>query len=177
MALPKIVRLLRYEWPLFVAQSLCSVLPDNVVFLRLRGYLCHFFLGSCGRDFRCGRHVVFSNPANVHLGDRVYIAYGCWLQAAATITLEDEVMLGPYCVLAPANHTRLEQSFRYGPLKAAPILIKKGAWLGAQVVVLKGACIGAGTVVAANTTVQGEVPDGVAFGNLQQAVVLKSTTQ
>jgi acetyltransferase-like isoleucine patch superfamily enzyme len=104
----------------------------------------------------------------------VYIAYGCWLQAAAPISLDDEVMLGPYCVLASANHTRLGQSFRYGPLKMAPIHVKKGAWLGAHVVVLKGASIGAGAVIAAHTTVQETVPDGVAYGVPNQATVLKS---
>lgn len=170
---PKIKRLLRYEYPLFVVQAICSVLPDNVVFFRLRGWLCGFFLGSCGKDFRCGRHIVFSNPANIHLGSHVYIAYGCWLQAADRITLGDEVMLGPYCIIAPGNHTRLNESFRYGPLRTGPISIGKGSWLGAQTIVLKNIQIGAGSVIAANTVVQENVPDHVVFGAPNTAVVLK----
>jgi len=170
----KYYRLFRYDLPLFLVQGLCSVLPDNVVFLRLRGFLIGLFLGSCGQDFRCGRRVVFYNPANIHLGDHVYIAYGCWLNGGATITIQDEVLFGPYCVLAPSNHTRVGHSFRYGPPKSGPIIIGKGSWLGAQVVILRNVTIGSGSVVGANTTVKEDVPDNVVYGNPSTATVLKT---
>jgi acetyltransferase-like isoleucine patch superfamily enzyme len=171
--LNKYYRLLRYDLPLFLSQGLCSVLPDNVIFLRLRGFLIGRFLGSCGRDFRCGRRVVFYNPANIHVGGHVYIAYGCWLNGGATITIHDEVMFGPYCVLSPSNHTRMGNSFRYGPPKSGPISIGKGSWLGAQVVVLRDVRIGSGSVIAANTTVRKDVPDNVVYGQAETAAVLK----
>jgi acetyltransferase-like isoleucine patch superfamily enzyme len=170
----KYARLIRYDLPLFMVLSLCSILPDNVIFLRVRGFLAGLFLGSCGRDFRCGRHVVFYNPVNIHLGDHVYIAYGCWINGGDRITIDDEVLLGPYCVLAPSNHTRIGQSFRYGPPDSGPIHIGKGSWLGAQVVVLRDVRIGSGSVVAANTTVRADVPDNVVFGRPETASVLKT---
>lgn len=170
----KINRLLRYDIPLFCVQSLCSILPDNVIFLRLRGLLFSFFLGSCGKDFRCGRKVTFYNPINIHIGSHVYIAYGCWINGADRITLEDEVLLGPYCILAASNHTRIGQSFRYGRTKSAPILVKKGSWLGAQVILLAGSQVGIGSVIAANTLVRGIVPDNVIYGSDINPKILKN---
>lgn len=172
----KYFRLFRYDLPLSVVFLVCSILPDNVIFLRLRGWMASHFLGSCGRDFRCGRHVVLYNPANIHIGSNVYLAYGCWINGGDTITIGDEVLLGPYCVLAPSNHTRLNRSFRYGPPHSGPISIGRGSWLGAQVVVLRQVTIGSGTVVAANTTVHSDVPDNVVFGSPHSATVLKSLT-
>ncbi len=172
----RLIRLLRHEFPLYVVLSLCSILPDNTIFFRLRGWLCSSFLGSCGKDFRCGRHVVFSNPANIHLGNHVYIAYGCWILGGDKVLIGNEVMLGPYCIISPSNHTRMGQSFRYGPPKSGPITIGEGSWLGGQVTVLRNVTIGSGTVIAANTVVQENVPDNVAYGSVNTATVLKKLT-
>lgn len=170
----KYYRLFRYDWPLYLVLLLCSILPDNVIFLRLRGFLAGLFLGHCGRDFRCGRQVVFYNPSNIWMGHHCYIAYGCWINGGDQITIDDEVMLGPYCVLAPSNHTRLNRSFRYSQPQSGPIRIGKGSWLGAQSVVLRNVTIGAGSVIAANTTVRKDVPDDVLYGNPAEASVLKN---
>jgi maltose O-acetyltransferase len=82
-------------------------------------------------------------------------------------------MLGPYCVLSTANHTRIGKSFRYGSPRKGSISIGKGSWLGAHAVVLKNVKIGSGCVVAANTIVNIEVPDNVAFGSPNQGTILK----
>ncbi|MCO5259133.1 MAG: hypothetical protein M9916_03230 [Crocinitomicaceae bacterium] len=55
-----LIRLLRYDWPLHFVLLLTNWLPDNVVFLRLRGYLAHFFFLSCGKNLRLGRNLTFT---------------------------------------------------------------------------------------------------------------------
>ena len=155
----RVVNLLRYDWPLHVVLLLTFWLPDNVQALRLRGYLAHFFLRKCGRNFRLGRNVTLYNPAKIEIGNDVYIAYGNWFSAAEMIIIEDEVIIGPYCIFASSNHTKMNGSFRYGPPVEAPVRIGRGSWIAGQCSVLAGSEIGSGVLVAANSVVTGELRD------------------
>ena len=153
-------RLLRYDLPLHFILFLTNWLPDNAPFLRLRGALAQPFFGTCGSNFRLGRNVTFYNPFRIHFGRDVYIAYGCWFLARDKIRIGNEVMFGPYVVLSTGNHTRLDGSFRFGPIKYLPISISDGAWIGAHSTILGGASLGKGCLVGSNACVtRGNVPD------------------
>jgi maltose O-acetyltransferase len=159
----KLYRILRYDWPIHLVLLFTNWLPDNVAVLRFRGWLAHFFLGRCGKDFRVGRSVVFYNPANITIGKNVYIAYGNWFSASETINLGDEVVLGPKNIFASGNHTKQNGSFRYGKPESSPIEVGKGTWIGANCTITAGVVIGSGAVIGANTVVTKNVPDNVLF--------------
>ena len=163
----KLWRLLRYGWPLHFVLLLTNWLPDNVFFLRLRGWLSRPFFGKCGSDLRLGRNLTFYNPANLEIGAHVYLAYGgVFLAGNERITIGDEVVVGPYCVLVTENHSRLDGSYRFGRLKPGPIAIRSGSWLGAQVVVTAGSVVGVGSLVAAGAIVTGEFPSNCMLGGV-----------
>lgn len=159
----KFYRLIRYDWPLHFVLLLTNWLPDNIVFIRLRGLLARPFFKKCGRKVGIGRNVVFYNPSKIEIGSWVYIAYGCWLSAGYRIIIEDEVLLGPYNVVATANHNREKKSFRFGAPTGEHILFKRGCWIGANCTILPGTIVGEGTVVGANTVVSGTVPDSCVY--------------
>ena len=162
---------MRYDLPLHFVFVLTGWLPDNVPFLRLRGRLARPFLASCGRNLRLGRNVTFYNPSMIHLGEDIYIAYGCWFMAGERITVDDETLFGPYCVVVSANHTQRAGSFRYGATEEAPIKIGKGTWLGSHVTVTAGAGVGDGSLIAAGAVVTSEIPSGVAAGGVPARVL------
>ena len=173
----KLVRLLRYDWPLHFVLLLTNWLPDNVVFLRLRGLLASFFLGSCGNNLRLGRNITFYNPSRIHIGENVYIAFGCWFMAGEEISIGNEVLFGPYCVVVSSNHRRAENgSFRYGIPDKRPIYIGDGSWMAAMVTITAGSMIGKGSLVAAGSVVSGTVPSDVMAGGVP-ARVIKSLEQ
>src|SRR5215469_4640763 len=157
-------RLLRYDWPLHLVLLLTNWLPDNVIFLRLRGALASPFFGACGKNLRLGRNLTFYNPSQMRLGSNIYIAYGCWFMSGGQIEIGDEVLFGPYCVVVASNHTRKDGSFRYGPTQDAPICIERGAWIAAQVAITAGSVVGHGTLVAAHAVVTGTLPPDVMAG-------------
>lgn len=157
----KLARIFRFDLPAHLILLLTNWLPDSVLFLRLRGALLTPFLGSCGRNLRLGRNITFYNPSQIYIGNDVYIAYGCWFMAGAAITIDDEVMFGPYCVIVSSNHSRLNGSFRFGPPIQEPIYIGKGAWIASHVTVTAGTSIGNGCIVAANSVVTHSIPDNV----------------
>ena len=167
----KLFRLLRYDWPLHFVLLLTNWLPDNVLLLRLRGALARPFFGSCGLNLRLGRNLSFYNPSQIEIGSDVYIAYGSWFMGGDEISIGDEVLVGPYCVVVSSNHTRLNGSFRYGKAERAPIHIDAGSWLASQVTVTAGSVIGSGTLIAAGSVVNGTIPADVIAGGRPAHVI------
>ena len=148
---------IRYSIPLHLLLRLTNWFPDNLCFIRLRGWLAHFFFNSCGKNFRIGRNVTFYNPSEISFGNNVYVAYGCWFSAGSEILVDDEVVVGPYNVFASSNHTKVNGSFRYGPPKNASIYIGPGSWIGAHCTITAGTNIGAGACIGANSVVVSSV--------------------
>lgn len=172
----KWLRLLRYDWPLHAVLRLTNWLPDNVPCIRLRGRLARPFFGKCGGRLGIGRNVTFYDPSKITIGDWVYIAYGSWFSASAGLHIADEVLFGPYTVVATTNHTRLDGSYRFGEPRGKAVTIGRGVWIGAHCSILRGARIGSGTVIAANTVVRGEVPPDCIYGS-QDAEVKRSMAE
>jgi acetyltransferase-like isoleucine patch superfamily enzyme len=147
----KFSRLIRYDLPMHFVLFFTNLLPDNVVFIRLRGRLASPFFKQCGKRLGIGRNVTFYNPSKISIGSDVYIAYGCWL--SGSLKIENEVLFGPYCVVAPGNHTRKDGSFRFAENTNGAIRIEKGAWMGAHsLIVGNNSVLGKGSVLAANST-------------------------
>lgn len=151
--------------------ALTSWLPDVTPMLKLRGWLVRGCFRSCGRNFQLasGTRILFST--RVDLGRDVYIAPGCWLQGVGGIRLGDEVMLGPYTVLATNNHTKSAGSYRFGAGSCAAIAIGAGSWTGAHVTVTAGCTIGAGVAVAAGAVVAEDVPDHALVGGVPAKLI------
>lgn len=158
-------RIIAYAWFCLVV-GLTGWLPDVVPVLRLRGWLARWSLAGCGPDFQLASGVRVTYPNRVRVGRSVYIAPGCWIQGIGGVTLEDEVMLGPYTILASNNHTKRDGSYRFGPPSAAPIRLGRGAWTGGHVVVTAGVSIGAGAACAAGAVVTRDVPDHATVGGV-----------
>lgn len=109
----------------------------------------------------------------VEMGDGVTINYGTAISARSRVRLGDNVMVGPYCVIADSDIPL--------PLEATgdavrPIDIGPGVWLGGRVVVLPGARIGENAVIAAGSVVSGEIPpNSVASGNPARVLRVTAT--
>lgn len=153
----KIYRILRYDLPLHFMLFFTNWLPDLVIVLKIRGFLCRPFFGKAGKNLRLGRNLTFYNPQNIEIGNNVYIAYGNWFSANEKIIIDDEVLIGPYCVFASSNHTKKNGSYRYGKSDKKSILIKKGSWIGAQSVITAGSIIEEGVLIGGNSLVRGKL--------------------
>lgn len=167
----KVIRNLRYDWPLHFILRLTDWLPDNIVFLRLRGFLASPFIGKCGRDLRLGRGITFYNPSQIRIGEHVYIAFGCWFMAGAIIEISDQVQFGPYCVIVSSKHIRGDKSYRYGAASSRPIRINAGSWIGAHVTIGLGVTIGRCAAIGANSLVNRDIPADSFCGGVPARVI------
>ena len=104
--------------------------------------------------------------AHLSVGDRCFANFGLVVLDCATVTIGDDVQIGPNVQLLTAIHPIDPELRRAGWESASPIVIGDNVWLGGGVVVLPGVTIGANTVVGAAAVVTRDLPSGVvALGN------------
>jgi acetyltransferase-like isoleucine patch superfamily enzyme len=92
----------------------------------------------------------------IKLGKNVFINHACSFLDLCSITIEDEVMIGPKVNLITENHPLDPNDRKTVLLK--PIVVKRNAWIGAAVTILPGVTIGENAVVAAGAVVSRDVP-------------------
>ncbi|MHA6794082.1 sugar O-acetyltransferase [Pseudonocardia bannensis] len=107
----------------------------------------------------------------IHVGAHVFVNFGLVALDVATITIGDDVQIGPNVQLLTPTHP-VEPEPRRARIEAArPITIGDNVWLGGGVIVLPGVSIGEDTVVGAGAVVTRDLPAGVvAVGNPARVV-------
>jgi maltose O-acetyltransferase len=100
------------------------------------------------------------------VGARTFINFGAVLLDVATITIGDDVQVGPNVQLLTPTHP-VEPELRRAKLEAArPIVVGDNVWLGGGAIVCPGVTIGENTVVGAGAVVTRDLPANVvAVGN------------
>lgn len=91
------------------------------------------------------------------------------LCSANSIVIEDDVFLGGGVKIFDTDFHSLDYEKRMDIVndndrKNAPIVIKKGAFIGAGVTILKGVTIGEKSIVGAASLVTHDIPDGEIWG-------------
>ena len=152
------------EW----LRRIADVLPHPA-----RVWLYRCFLGKLGRSPLVDQGIYFRYPRRVFIADDVSINRGCEFFPSAqiktgTITVLDHVAIGPNVRFYAASHD-------YWTLAlddvAAPIVVDRNVWIGADSIILPGVTIGEGAVIGAGSVVTKDVPPyTVAVGNPARVV-------
>jgi acetyltransferase-like isoleucine patch superfamily enzyme len=99
---------------------------------------------------------------NLKIGKNVFINSNLLAMSRGGITIEDDVQIAGNVSLLSNNHDLYDRQI----LTCKPVLIKKGAWIGAGATILAGISIGKYAVVGAGAVVTKDVPDyAVVVGN------------
>jgi maltose O-acetyltransferase len=106
-----------------------------------------------------------------HVGARTFANFGLISLDVATVTIGDDVQIGPNVQLLTATHPVAAGPRRDKWEAAKPIVIGDNVWLGGGAIVCPGVTIGANTVVGAGAVVVRDLPaDVVAVGNPARVV-------
>lgn len=100
--------------------------------------------------------------ASLVIGDNVGISNST-ICCSEKIVIEDDVMIGANNLIMDTDHHSINYNERiYGNtnIKTKPIIIKRGAFIGASCIILKGVKIGEKSVVGAGSVVTHCIPDG-----------------
>ena len=101
-----------------------------------------------------------------HIGEHVFINYNCTFLGGASITIDNNVLIGPNCQLLTPQHP-MNYLDRRKPMETSyPITIGDDTWLGGGVTVLPGVTIGKRCIIGAGAVVVHDIPDdSLAVGN------------
>lgn len=159
---------------LLFIQGLAALLPTEA-FIRLRPRLYRL------AGIRIGHGTVMSGRLQLTgagavtrrlvIGNYCYLNENITFNLGATVTLEDNVSVGMECLFITNTHEMGTADFRAGTVVSKPVLVGRGAWLGARVTVLPGVTIGAGAVVASGAVVVGDVAANVVAGGVPTKIV------
>lgn len=105
----------------------------------------------------------------IRFGKQVFVNHACTFLDMGGITLEDDVLIGPKVSLITENHP-LETADRRAML-CKPIVIKRGAWIGAAATILPGVTVGENAVVAAGAVVRADVPANAVVGGVPAKLI------
>jgi maltose O-acetyltransferase len=101
----------------------------------------------------------FTVPARLVVGTHCFINRSCYFDLQAKVTIGDEVTIGHGATIITSHHRLGPSRRRAGAVVDDPVVIKDGAWLGANVTVMPGVTIGRGAVVGAGAVVTHDVDD------------------
>jgi maltose O-acetyltransferase len=105
------------------------------------------------------------------VGARTFVNYALVALDVASITIGDDVQIGPNVQLVTPTHPIEPEARRAKREAAEPITVGDNAWLGGGVIVLPGVKIGENTVVGAGSIVTKDLPSNVvAVGNPARVV-------
>jgi UDP-2-acetamido-3-amino-2,3-dideoxy-glucuronate N-acetyltransferase len=116
-------------------------------------HFCHVSAGCrIGRNCSLGQNVFVADGVSV--GDNVKIQNNVSLYVGTTV--EDDVFLGPSCVLTNVTNPRSQVNRR---ALYEPTLLRRGCTIGANATVVCGVTVGRYAFVAAGAVVARDVPD------------------
>jgi len=116
------------------------------------------------RLFHCLDHVTLEPGfqcdygINIHVGSNFYANFHCVLLDAATITIGDDVLLGPAVHIYTADHPKDATARAAGICFARPVHIGNRVWVGGGAKVLAGVTIGDDAIIGANAVVTKDIP-------------------
>lgn len=103
---------------------------------------------------------------NISIGDNFYANFNCVVLDCATVTIGDNVFLGPNVQIYTATHPLAMEERNNGLEAAKPIVIEDSAWICGGVIINPGMTIGKGTTIGAGSVVTRDIPPDVfAAGN------------
>lgn len=120
--------------------------------------------------------VWFDFGTHIRMGKRSYANFNFTVLDENTVTIGDDVFIGPNCTILTPVHplcwqdrnvffneaTGRETNLEY----CEPVVIGDNCWIGANVTILPGVTIGPGSVIGAGSVVTRDIPgDSLAFGN------------
>ena len=132
-----------------------------------------------------GAIVLETENSRVKIGNNVNLGGGTLIDCVCNITIEDDVLISYQCIIQDSDNHSTKYSIRkndtadwmnnryhnWDVTPQKPVVLLKGAWIGARATILKGITIGEGSVVAAGSVVTKNVPDWTIVGGNPAKVI------
>lgn len=127
-----------------------------------------------------GRCMFYATPNSIiRIGNNVGISTSL-LYSRNEITIEDNVLIGGGCQILDNDFHSISYKTRIlegdKNVKASPVLIQEGAFIGTSSIILKGVTIGKHSIIAAGSVVAKSVPPNEIWGGNPAQFIKKITS-
>jgi len=113
-----------------------------------------------------------TEKGKIQIGNNVYVGGGSSISSADSVEIGDDVLISYKVFIMDHDSHSVRYSVRkndlqnwwhhgghdWSNIRSGPVVIEKGAWVGAGSIVLKGVTIGEGAVIGAGSVVTRSVP-------------------
>lgn len=151
----------KYFIVLHFIQLIFELLPNLKICNQWRGRCMRPFFKTCGKNFQIAKGVTINVIWNMEVGDDVYIAHQCWINAAGGLKIESGAILSPRVVVATTKHQYINGRVSNTLSELAPITIGEGVWVASNSVIAKGTVIGRGSIIGACSSVTKNIDEYV----------------
>lgn len=111
-------------------------------------------------------HVRFLGRAPVTIATNAMINMGVTIDNQAPVEIHENAHIAPEVYIGTSTHALSGGSQRAGAVETAPIVIGRGAWIGARSIILPGVTIGEGAVIAACAVVREDCEPHTLYGGV-----------
>lgn len=119
-------------------------------FVGIKLWLLRLFGAKIGKGLVLKNNVTIKSPWNLSVGDYCWIGENVWIDNLDKIVIGNNVCISQGALLITGNHDYTKSSM---PYRNAPIIIKDGAWVGANVTVTAGVTVAENSVLTAGAVV------------------------
>jgi maltose O-acetyltransferase len=116
--------------------------------------------GTVGQGATVRSPVFVDYGFNIHLGDHVFLNFGCVLLDVAEIHIGKDTQIGPNVQILTADHPRDPRVRETGVECGIPIRIGRNVWIGGGAIILPGVTVGDDAIIGAGAVVTRDVPEG-----------------
>ena len=99
--------------------------------------------------------------ANIFLGSKVFLNFGCVLLDVCRIEIGDGTQIAPAVQIYAADHPRDAATRRRGLENGRPVRIGRNVWIGGGALILPGVTVGDDAVIGAGSVVTRDVAAGM----------------
>ncbi|QPH55744.1 sugar O-acetyltransferase [Pontivivens ytuae] len=126
----------------------------------LRREILDELLGSLGERGAIRTPFSVDYGAHIHLGDDVFMNYGCVLLDVCEIRIGDGTQIGPGVQIYAADHPREPEIRAQGLECGKPVIIGRNVWIGGHAIIVPGVTVGDDAIIGAGSAVTRDVPAG-----------------
>ncbi|HWY10408.1 MAG TPA: WcaF family extracellular polysaccharide biosynthesis acetyltransferase [Bacteroidia bacterium] len=149
-----------YLWYCAKELFIHSAFPCN----GFRRFILCLFGAKIGKGVILKPHVIIKFPWNLTIGNNVWIGENVWIENQAQVTIEDNCCISQRAMLITGNHDYRKPTF---DLIIGEIIMKEGAWLGADAKLCPGTIMQSHSIVTVGSVASGILePYSIYQGNL-----------
>lgn len=119
----------------------------------IRDKLFYDLFGTAGENLYIEPPFFCDYGSNIHVGDNVFMNYGCIILDVMEVRIGNNVMFAPNVQLYSATHPLEAKPRNSGREYAKPINIGNDVWIGGGAIICPGVSLGNGVVVGAGAVV------------------------